>query len=211
MVLGTCFGGDEYRALFIQIPVNLVESLRMLATDLKTGVIFKEGGDPFIVLKYEHIKSARAGANVKIKARNLITNQVLTKSYLGNNKVEDADVVRKNAQYLYKEKDYVFMDPVTYEQFHVSGDVIGEAAQFLQEGGKVQVLYFEDRPISIDLPKSLIFEIKYTEPGFRGNTITNVLKEATLDNGAVIKVPTFIKIGDKIKVNTESGTYVSKA
>jgi len=183
----------------------------MLANELKTGTIFKEDNSPYLVMRYEHIKSARGGANVKVKARNLLTGQVLEKSYLASAKVEDADVQRKNAQYLYKEKDFVFMDPDTYEQISIPEDVIGEPARFLTEGISVQVLYFEDRPVSVDLPITMVFEITYTEPGFRGNTVSTVYKDATLANGATVKVPTFAKIGDKIKVDTRSGEYVSKA
>lgn len=183
----------------------------MLANELKTGTIFKEDNSPYLVMRYEHIKSARGGANVKVKARNLLTGQVLEKSYLASAKVDDADVQRKNAQYLYKEKDFVFMDPDTYEQIYIAEDIIGEPARFLTEGITVQVLYFEDRPVSVDLPITMVFEITYTEPGFRGNTVSTVYKDATLSNGATVKVPTFAKIGDKIKVDTRSGEYVSKA
>lgn len=183
----------------------------MIASDLKTGTIFKENGAPYLVLKYEHIKSARGGASVKVKARNLLTDQVIEKGYTASNKVEDADISRKNAQYLYKENGYVFMDPDTYEQFTAKEDTLGDSAQFLKEGVEVQVMYYEGRPVSIQLPITMIFEVTYTEPGFKGNTVSNVYKDAELDNGAKAKVPTFIKIGDKIKVDTRSGEYVSKA
>jgi len=184
----------------------------MIATDLKTGTIFKEDGFPFVVLRYEHIKSARGGANVKVKARNLMTDQVLEKSYIATARVEDADIRRQNAQYLYKDGDnYMFMEPVTFETIAIREDVIGESAQFLKEGEKVQVMYFEDVPVSAELPITLIFEVTYTEPGFRGNTVSNVYKDAVLDNGAKVKVPTFVKIGDKVKIDTRNGDYVSKA
>lgn len=183
----------------------------MLSNELKTGTIFKEDNAPYLVMKYEHIKSARGGANVKVKARNLLTGQVLEKSYLASAKVSDADVMRKNAQYLYKEKDYVFMDPDTYEQISIAEDIIGEPAKFLIEGETVQVMYFEGKPVTVDLPITMIFEVSYTEPGFKGNTVSNVYKDAELTNGATVKVPTFVKIGDKIKIDTRSGDYVSKA
>lgn len=184
----------------------------MIATDLKTGTVFKENGYPFVVLKYEHIKSARGGASVKARSRNLITGQVLDKSYLGSAKVEEADVRRGNAQYLYKEGDlYMFMEPTTFEQIAIKEDVIGDSVRFLKESEKVQVMYFEDSPVSVELPITLIFEIKYTEPGFKGNTVSNVYKDATLDNDAVVKVPTFVKIGDKVKIDTRNGDYISKA
>ncbi|HLB52002.1 elongation factor P [candidate division WWE3 bacterium RIFCSPHIGHO2_12_FULL_38_15] len=183
----------------------------MLVTDLKNGTIFKENDFPFTVVKYEHVKTARGGATVRVKARNLITSQVLEKSWGSNERVEDADVMRKNAQYLYKDSGYVFMDPETFEQFSINADLMGESVKFLKEGEKVIVQYFEGNPISVDLPISLIFEVTYTEPGFKGNTVSNVLKEATLDNGTVIKVPTFIKIGDKVKIDSRTGGYLAKA
>lgn len=184
----------------------------MLATDLKRGTIYKEEGAPFLVIRYEHVKSARSGATVKVKVRNLITDQVLLKSYVGSNRVEDADVRRQNVQYLYNDGvNFVFMDPDTYEQIPMSVDIVGDNAMFLKEGEKVQVMYFEDSPVSIQLPASITFEITYTEPGFKGNTVSNAFKDATIENGTVIKVPPFIKVGDKVKINTETGDYVSKA
>ena len=179
---------------------------------MKTGSVFKENGQPFLVIKYEHIKVSRGSANVKLRVRNLVTGQVLEKGYIASAKMEDAYVVRKSAQYLYKDNDsYVFMDPDTYEQVYITEDTIGETSRFLKEGENVQVMYFEDMAISVDLPNSLVFEVTYTEPGFRGNTVSNAYKDATLDNGVVIKVPPFVKIGDKVKVNTQTGEYSSKA
>ena len=183
----------------------------MLATSLKTGTIFKEGNAPWLVDKYEHTKTGRGGATVKVMARILITDQVLEKRYKSTAKVEDADTVRKNAQYLYQDNGYYFMDPVTFDQFRVKKEVIGEKIRFLQEGETVQLLFFEGNPVSLALPKTMIFEISETPPGFKGNTVSNVFKDATLTNGAVVKVPSFAKSGDKIKINTDSGDYVSKA
>jgi elongation factor P len=184
----------------------------MLASDLKTGRIFKDLDIPFQVVKYEHSKTARGGATVRVKAKNLLNGSVLEKSWGSTQKIEEADVTRGNLQYLYKDSSgYTFMNPTTYDQIVVTEAVVGDAMAFLKEGETVQVLYFEENPISIELPKTMNFEISYTEPGFKGNTVTNTYKDATLSNGTVIKVPTFVKIGDMIKVNTESGEYVSKA
>ena len=183
----------------------------MLATSLKTGTIFKEDNTPWLVDKYEHTKTGRGGATVKVIARNLITNQVLEKRYKATSKVEDADTLRKNAQYLYQDNGYYFMDPTSFEQFSIKKEVIGDSVKFLQEGETVQLLFFEGKPVSLELPKTMIFEIESTPPGFKGNTVSNVFKDATLTNGTVIKVPSFAKKGDKIKINTTSGEYVSKA
>lgn len=184
----------------------------MIATELKTGRIFQEDGVPFQVLQYWHIKSARGGANVRVKARNLLNGSVLEKAYDAPARVEEADVSRGNLQYLYHDgNNYVFMKPDTFEQIEISEKVLGDAAAYIQEGEKVTVMYFDSRPIAVELPKSVVFEVAYTEPGFKGNTVTNVYKDAELTNGTKVKVPTFIKIGDKIKINTETGEYTSKA
>ncbi|HXK52512.1 elongation factor P [Candidatus Nomurabacteria bacterium] len=183
----------------------------MIATELKTGTIFKENEVPYLVLKYTHTKVARSGANVKVKAKSLLNGSVIEKSYNGTTKLEEADIFRKSAQYLYKEGGYIFMDPDTFEQFTIPEDILGESAQFLREGESVQVLYFEDAPISVELPISMLFEVTYTEPGFKGNTVSNVYKDATVDNGAVVKVPSFINIGEKVKIDTRTGEYISRA
>ena len=152
----------------------------MLATELKTGRIFQENGQPFQVVKYEHIKVARGGANVKVKAKNLITGAVLEKSYLSTAKIEDASVTRGNAQYLYKGgTGFVFMNPTTYEQLTISSKLSGDDSKFLKEGETLQVMYFDDAPITVELPKTMVFNIKYTEPGYKGNTATNTFKDAT--------------------------------
>lgn len=183
----------------------------MLASSLKTGTIFKEDNAPWLVEKYEHTKTARGGATIKVMARNLLTEQVIEKRYQATSKVEDADVIRKNIQFLYKDNGYFFMDPETYEQFRLSKEVVGESAKFLQEGEQVQIMYFEGKPVSLELPLTMIFEVAHTTPGYKGNTVSNVYKDAKLHNGTVVKVPSHIKIGDQIKINTESEEYVSKA
>ena len=103
------------------------------------------------------------------------------------------------------------MDPDTYEQVTIKKDLIESSLKFLKEGEKVQMMYFEDEPVTIELPSTISFKITYTEPGFKGNTVSNAYKEATLENGTIIKVPPFLKIGDEIKINTETEEYVSKA
>ncbi len=201
---------NESNLVWVRLPPAAPEN--MLASDLKTGKIFKENGIPFVVVKYEHVKTGRGGATVRVKAKNILTGAVLEKSYPSSSKVEDADVSRKNAQYLFKEPNgYVFMDPSTFEQMMIPADIVGDSARFLQEGETVQIQYFEDSPISLELPVSMEFEVVYTEPGFKGNTVTNAYKDATLNGNVLVKVPPFIKIGDRVKIDTRSGEYVSKA
>lgn len=184
----------------------------MIATDLKTGKVFKENGAPFLVVRYDHVKSARGGAAVKVIAKNLISGSVMEKGYKAGDSVEEADVYRKNAQYLYKDPaGYNFMDPDSYEQFSIEEPILENEGKYLKEGMNVIVVYFEDRPISVELPNSLVFEVTYTEPGFKGNTVSNVYKDAELENGMKAKVPMFIKIGEKVKIDTRTGEYLSKA
>jgi len=183
----------------------------MIATDLKTGVIYQEDGQPWQVEKYSHHKTARSGATVKVFVRNLITGETRQKNYLGNNKVEDAFVERKNVQYLYQNNGYIFMDPDTYDQFAVPEKALGGKAKYLKAGETFQVMYFEGKPVSVEFPNSMIFEVVYADPGFKGNTVGNVLKNAQMDGGFTVKVPTFIKKGTKVKVDTRTGSYISKA
>ncbi len=183
----------------------------MLATELKVGTIFKDGKEPVVVEKYEHTKTARGGATVKVRARSLVTTQIKNKNYQSHDRIEDADVMRKNVQYIYRDDNYNFMDPVSFEQFSIPAKIIGDQAKYFIEGASVQVLFFEGSPVSIELPNSMEFEVIETVPGFKGNTVSNVLKEATLSNSTVVKVPTFIKAGDRVKIDTRTGAYVSKA
>ncbi len=156
----------------------------MLASDLKTGKIFQENGTPLLVLKYEHIKVSRGSAQVKVRVRNLLTDQVFERSFQSTGKVEPADVYMKNVQYLYNDGSFVFMDPDTFEQFSIDQEVIGDSSRFLIEGQTCLVQYFNDKAISVELPATMIFEVDYTEPGFKGNTVSNASNNASLCNRA---------------------------
>ena len=184
----------------------------MIVTDAKTGAVFKENGQPYQVVKYEFIKVSRGSAGVKLRVKNLLTGAVVEKGYVSTAKIEPADITHKNAQYLYKEGNgYVFMDPDTYEQVTVGEDILGDSTKYLLEGCKVQVMYYEGTPVTIDLPINMEYEVTYTEPGYKGNTVNNNYKAATISTGAQVRVPLFIKIGDHIRVDTRTGEYSSKA
>lgn len=181
------------------------------ASELKTGVVFKDNNTPYKVEKYEHSKTARSGATIRLRVRSLLDGSVAEKVYSSVDMVADADIFKKTMQYLYKDSFFVFMDPSTYEQIELSEEVVGDNKFYLKEGEKYIVMYFEDNPVSIEVPNSMVFEVEYTEPGFKGNTVTNTLKDAKLTNGMEVKVPTFIKIGEKIKIDTRTGEYMSRA
>lgn len=179
--------------------------------DLRTGVVFKEDNQLWQIVTYEHIKMGRGSGNIKVKIRNLKTGATSEKSFITGAKVEEAGIEKKKAQYLYSDGEiYNFMDPVSFEQFSVSKDVIGEQAKFLKDGLDVILIVSENTALGLEMPNTLIYEITETGPGEKGNTVSNVYKDATLDNGLLIKVPMFMKVGDKVKVDTRNGQYVER-
>lgn len=181
-------------------------------TELRAGRAFKEDDQPYLVLKYEHTKLGRGKANIKVKVRHLVTGKVSEKTFISGAKVEELETLKKKMQFLYQDASgFYFMDPETFEQVSISSGVIGEQAGFLKEGAKVDVLFVEDRALSVDLPVSVVLAVAQTEPGVKGNTATRSLKAATLENGMRVQVPLFVKVGDKIKVDTRTGEYVERA
>lgn len=183
----------------------------MKATELKVGTIFKEDSQPWRTEKYSHTKTARSGATIKVKARNLITDEVREFSYLSEDRVDEANIERKNLQFLYQAENFVFMDPQTYDQVEISAQILGDQAKYLKGGESVQVMYYEGNPVSVELPNFLVFEVTYTEPGYKGNTVSNVYKDAEMDHKFIAKVPLFINTGDKVKIDTRTGEYISKS
>lgn len=180
-------------------------------TELRAGRTFEEDGEPFVVLKYEHLKMGRGTANIKVKVRNLKTGTVIEKTYISGARVQEISTVKRKLQYLYKdEENFYFMDPKTFEQFEISRDLISDQAPFLREQAMVDVLFWSEKPLSIELPPKMEFEVKETGPGVKGNSATNIFKPATLENGLKLKVPLFINQGDKILVDTRTGEYVER-
>lgn len=181
------------------------------ATELRNGTFFKEGNNILQVLAYEHVKMGRGSGTIKVKVRNVRTGSVIEKSFITGARVDDADVQKKKAQFLYKDGDsFNFMNPQSFEQFAISYQVIGGQAKYLKDGLDVTLIVSGDETLGMELPMSLIYEIAETGPGEKGNTVSNVFKEATLDNGLVVKVPMFVNVGDKVKVDTRSGEYMER-
>lgn len=179
---------------------------------LKVGVTFTEEGVPFRVMKYDFTKMGRGNATIKVKAKNLFSGAIVTKGYISGNLVEDIALEKKHLQYLYKDDDKAyFMDPVSFEQCEIPLDVLGDDVKFLVEGEKVWVLFWDEKILGVELAASVIMEITESEPGARGNTVSNVLKPAKTASGVTVNVPLFINVGDKIKINTETGQYTARA
>ncbi len=181
-------------------------------SEIKIGKIILTNDEPYIVVKADHHKMGRGGAVLKTKLKNLITGNVLEKTFQGNDKAKEADISRKKANYLYKDnQDAFLMDNENYEQFSINLEQIGDKQKFLKDGIDVDVLYFNGQPMTIDLPIKMQFKVISAPPGIKGNSAGNVTKQIELETGATINAPLFINEGDSIKVNTDTGEYVERA
>lgn len=181
-------------------------------TDLKTGTKLTLEGSPFAVLSYYHSKMGRGGAVVKTKLKNLRTGGTIDKTFQGADKVEEADLSKRTVMYLYSDDtDAYFMDNESYEQFTLPLSKIGDQKQFIVENSSVDILYFQDEPLNIELPIKMTFDVVTAPPAVKGNTASSITKKVTLSTGASVDAPIFIKEGDKIVVNTSDGSYVERA
>jgi elongation factor P len=182
------------------------------ATDLKNGVAFMHFDKPYQVVKYTLIKMGRGGAVVKINARNLVSGSNEEISYSSNNSVEEADTYKKTLQYLYKDGvSAYFMDPGSYEQIEIPLAVLGDQIYFVKDGDNVSVFFWGDKALSVELPPKITLSVSQTDPGVKGNSATNIYKPAILENGLKLKVPLFVNVGDKIRVDTRTGEYIERA
>jgi len=178
-------------------------------SDFRNGLIIEFNNDLYSIVEFQHVKPGKGAAFVRSKLRNLKTGKVLPNTFPAGIKINIQRVERRPMQYLYNDgQDYHFMNNETFEQIPIAKELIN-APDFLREGDAVEVMYHteSDSVLTCELPTSVVLEVTYTEPGEKGNTATNAMKDATLETGAVIKVPLFINIGDKIKVDTRDGSY----
>lgn len=177
-------------------------------TDLKKGIVVQLDGKPYRVIEYGQKVMGRGGSIVNVRLKNLIDGSVIPKTFKGQDKIEPAEVNNKSVQYLYSDgSDYFFMDPGTFEQFQLPADIVDSAKNYLKEGDELSLQFFNERVINVELPKNLYLEVAHTENAVKGDTTTNILKDAELETGITIKVPAFIKIGDVVSVDTETGEY----
>lgn len=169
-------------------------------------------GDPYVVVSYSHSKMGRGGAVVKTKLKNLRTGATIDKTFQGADKVDEADLSKKSATYLYSdETDANFMDTESYDQFTLPLTKIGDQKQYLVENSSVDILYFGNEPLNIELPIKMTFKVVSAPPAVKGNTASSVNKKVTLETGAIVDAPIFIKEGDKMVVDTRDGSYVERA
>jgi elongation factor P len=181
-------------------------------SDIKTGKNIIHENAPYVVIYQEHSKTGRAGSVLRTKLKNLITGAVLEKTFQGADQVEEADITKSKAQYLYKEGDnFAFMDNESYEQFTLPKEVLGFATDYLIEGTEIAVLNFNSTPVNIELPVKVTLTVIEAPPGIKGNTVSTGGKMITLETGLRISAPLFVSEGDAIIVNTEKGEYVGRA
>jgi elongation factor P len=181
-------------------------------THLKNGATFEEGGSPWRVLDYKHTHMSRGSGTIRVKCRNLKTGQVLTKVYKSGDRVEEVTITKQNLQYLYKDGDeYMFMDPTSFEQMGMAEKILGDDSIYLKEGENVSVLFWDELPLAVDLPLKMTFKVEDAAPGEKGDSASNVYKDAVLENGLKIRVPLFVNPGDMVRVDTRNGSYVERA
>lgn len=177
-------------------------------TDLKKGVVCQIDGKPYRVIEYNQKVMGRGGSIVNVKLKNLIDGNVIPKTFKGQDKIERAEVSNKAVQYLYNDGSiFYFMDPESFEQFELAADIIDTAAGYLKEGDMLNLQFFGEKVINVELPKNVYLEVTYSEDVVKGDTTSSVLKDATLETGVMVKVPAFIKTGDVISVDTTTGEY----
>ena len=182
------------------------------ASDLRKGTIFEYQDEVYKVLDFKHTHLARSSADIRVKIKSLISAKVLSHNFAPDEKFQEPILSRQKRQYLYHDEDSIYlMNKSTYSQEEASKDIAQEQLPFLKEGESVNVLYWEDTLLSIEIPKTVVFKVTEVEPGAKGNSATNIFKNVTIETGYVLKAPLFIKIGDKIKVNTDRGEYLAKA
>lgn len=179
---------------------------------LKVGTAIQVDGHPYVVTRSTFSKQARGGGVMKTIVKSLLTGSSLPMTFQGNEQIEPAEITYTPAQYLYKQgNEYHFMDSQTYEQFTFSEDDLGDLGYYLIDGTEVNIQNFESKPITVRLSPKVDLEVTDTEPGVKGDTAQGrVTKPATLSTGLVVQVPIFIKVGDKVRVNTETGEYCER-
>jgi len=178
-------------------------------SDFRNGLTLEINNDLLTIVEFQHVKPGKGPAFVRTKLKNLKNGKVISHTFNAGSKINIARVERRPYQYLYKDDlGYIFMHTQNFEQVTISDEIIS-APSFLKEGQQVEILFHADTetPLSCDMPAYVVLEITYAEPGEKGNTATNALKEATVETGATVKVPLFVNEGEKIKVDTRSGDY----
>ena len=182
-----------------------------MAGDLRNGTTFELDNNVFRVVEFQHVKPGKGAAFVRVKMKNVITGAVIERTFNPSEKLQGAEIEKKDMQYLYNDGDlYYFMDNSTYDQIPLNEGQIGDALKYIKENMNVTMLSFKGNVFAVEPPMFVELEVTYTEPGFSGNTTTTSGKPAKLENGLEISVPLFVEIGDKIRIDTRTGQYMER-
>ncbi len=180
-------------------------------SQFRNGLKIEIDGEPFVMTYFQHVKPGKGGAFVRTKIKNLRTGRVLERTFRSGEKVDEAEVEDKKMQFLYQDgEQLIFMDQETYDQVPFSTEQVGDAMKYLKENLDVDVVFWRGKPINIELPSFIEAAVTQCDPGLKGDTASGATKPATIETGAVIQVPLFIKEGEKIRVDTRSGDYVER-
>ena len=179
--------------------------------EFKKGLKIEIDGTPYIIVDFQHVKPGKGGAFVRTKLKNLLNGRVVDQTFRSGEKVEKPDLMEREMQYLYREGDrYCMMDNETYEQIMLTEEQVGEARLYLIDNLNVEVLFFNQAPLAVELPNFVELAVAQTEPGFKGDTAAGGTKPATLESGATVQVPLFISAGDRVRVDTRTGNYIER-
>ena len=185
--------------------------MNVSTNDPKNGMALDLPEGLFTVVEFQHVKPGKGGAFVRTKLKNVRTGAVIDRTYRADEKLEQAIIDKREMQYLYRESDHhVFMDSTTYEQMNVDAATLGEAVSYLKEGDTVVVQMYKDEIIGLELPAAVELTVTATEPGVQGDRVSGARKPATLETGFVVHVPLFVNTGDRVKVDTRSGEYLTR-
>lgn len=180
-------------------------------SDFRNGLHIIQDGELFTIIEFQHVKPGKGGAFVRTKLRNIRSGAVIDKTFRAGERMEQAIVERKNMEYLYNEgNEYVLMDMETFEQVSLSADMLGDQVKYLKENTEISTLVYDGKIIGAEIPFFVELEVTETDPGVRGDTASGGSKPAKLETGAVVQVPFFVNIGDKIKVDTRSDSYLER-
>jgi elongation factor P len=186
--------------------------MAVTTNDLRNGMTLELPDGLFSVVEFQHVKPGKGGAFVRTKLKNVRTGAVLDKTFRADERVEQAIVEKREMQYLYKDaSDYVFMDTTSYEQIQVTPETLGDASKFLKQGDNAVLQVYGEEVVGVELPAAVELEVAQTEPGVQGDRVSGARKPATLETGHVVQVPLFVNPGERIKVDTRTGQYITRA
>ncbi len=180
-------------------------------SEFRKGLKVELNGEPYLMVDFQHVKPGKGGAFVRTRLKSLLSGNIIEKTFRSGEKLDTPDLEERAMQYLYQEgENFIFMDNETFEQLSIPRDVIGSGLDFLKENMDVNVMFHNRKPIGVELPYFVELEVVRTDPGIKGDTASGGNKPATLETGAVVQVPLFVKEGDILKIDTRDGSYIER-